>query len=36
MDVGALAKELGGGGHKNASGAKVNMKFIKDLYAGKL
>jgi uncharacterized protein len=35
-DVGALAKELGGGGHKNASGARVDLDFLSNLLAGKL
>jgi nanoRNase/pAp phosphatase (c-di-AMP/oligoRNAs hydrolase) len=36
MDVSVLAKELQGGGHKNAAGARVTMQFLSDLYAGKL
>lgn len=36
MDVSAFAKELGGGGHKNAAGAKVDLDFIRKLYAGEL
>jgi uncharacterized protein len=35
-DVGALAKELGGGGHKNASGARVDFNFLSKLLAGQL
>ncbi|HET8685154.1 MAG TPA: DHHA1 domain-containing protein [Methanosarcina sp.] len=39
FDVSKLAKELGGGGHRNASGAKVKgdigMKFISQLYSGR-
>lgn len=34
MDVSVLAKKLGGGGHKNAAGAKVTMEFISNLYKG--
>lgn len=36
MDVSAFAKELGGGGHKNAAGAKVDLEFIRKLYAEEL
>lgn len=37
MDVSVLAKELGGGGHKNAAGAgRVTLGFLQDLYSGKL
>lgn len=37
MDVSVLAKELGGGGHKNAAGAgQVTLGFIQDLFDGKL
>lgn len=37
FDVSALARELGGGGHKNAAGAPGQpLSFIADLYAGKL
>lgn len=36
MDVSVLAKELGGGGHKTAAGAKVDLDFIRKLYAGEL
>lgn len=37
MDVSVLAKELGGGGHKNAAGAgRVTLGFLQDLYDGKL
>lgn len=36
MNVATLAKQLGGGGHKNAAGAKVGLDFLKDLYAGTL
>jgi oligoribonuclease NrnB/cAMP/cGMP phosphodiesterase (DHH superfamily) len=35
-DVSALAKELGGGGHQGAAGAKVDWQFLQNLYAGKL
>lgn len=31
MDVSVLAKELGGGGHKNACGAVVDLDFLKQL-----
>lgn len=31
MDVSVLAKELGGGGHKNACGAVVDFDFLKQL-----
>ena len=34
FDVSVLAKELGGGGHKNASGSKVTFQFLTDLYQG--
>lgn len=34
-DVGAMAAELGGGGHKHASGAKVTWEFIQGLYNSK-
>jgi oligoribonuclease NrnB/cAMP/cGMP phosphodiesterase (DHH superfamily) len=37
MDVSVFAKELGGGGHKNAAGAgRVNLDFLKQLYQGML
>jgi hypothetical protein len=36
FDVSALAKELGGGGHKNASGARANLDWLKKLYDGTL
>lgn len=36
MDVSKLAKELGGGGHKNASGCPTTMAVLADLLAGKL
>lgn len=34
LDVSALAKELGGGGHQPAAGAKVTFQFLIDLYKG--
>lgn len=36
FDVSVLARELGGGGHKNAAGARVNIDFLISLYAGQL
>ncbi|MDF2435450.1 MAG: uncharacterized protein JWP44_5081 [Mucilaginibacter sp.] len=36
LDVSALAKEFGGGGHKNAAGAPVTLAVLADLLAGKL
>ena len=36
MDISVFAKELGGGGHKNAAGAKVDLEFIRKLYAEEL
>jgi oligoribonuclease NrnB/cAMP/cGMP phosphodiesterase (DHH superfamily) len=36
FDVTPLAKELGGGGHKNASGAPASMDFLSSLYKGLL
>lgn len=36
FDVSVLAKELGGGGHRNASGARVSFDFIQQLYQGLL
>lgn len=36
FDVAKLAKELGGGGHKNAAGARVTLDFLGQLYQGKL
>lgn len=35
-DVGALAKSLGGGGHKLAAGFKRDLDYLKDLLNGKL
>lgn len=35
-DVEAVAKELGGGGHPHASGARVSLSFISELLANKL
>lgn len=36
FDVSKLAKELGGGGHKNAAGAPASVEFIQQLYQGSL
>ena len=36
VDVGALAKELKGGGHHSASGARVDLNFLTKLLAGEL
>jgi uncharacterized protein len=36
LDVGEIAKALGGGGHKNSSGARSTLSFVADLLAGKL
>lgn len=34
VDVSAFAKELGGGGHRGAAGARVTWEFLRSLYAG--
>ncbi len=31
MDISVFAKELGGGGHKNAAGAKVDLRLHSEL-----
>ncbi len=36
VDVSLLAKDLGGGGHKNAAGAKVDLSFLTLLLENKL
>lgn len=36
FDVSALAKELNGGGHRNAAGGKVDFNFLTSLYKGQL
>lgn len=35
MDVGAIAKGLKGGGHKNASGARVSLKYLEKMMNNK-